>query len=255
MDETKFISGRIVERLEIADDLAVFRIAPDAECHFTPGQFATLGLPQSDGKLVERAYSIASSPLEKHLEFFIELVPQGRLTPSLFALGVGERVFIRRKFAGRFVLDERASAHLMAATVTGVAPYVSILRTHVALLRNKSAAAKDDRRFLVIHGASRSCELGFYRHELETMARDLEFISYVPTVSRFREDEAWTGELGRVEDVLRKHADALLLTGSSVAAYLCGHPQMIENARGILTRCRVAPEHIHEEKYFSIKNG
>ena len=257
MDETKFISGRIVERLDVSDDLAVFRIAPDEECHFTPGQFATLGLPSADGKLVERAYSIASSPLEKHLEFFIELVPEGRLTPSLFLLNMGDRVFIRRKFSGRFTLDEGAIVHLMAATVTGVAPYLSILRTRATLLRRSaSEAAERVNRFLVVHGAGRSQELGIYRVELETLAREFAFITYVPTVSRFSEDAEWMGEVGRVEDVLRKHADKLMSGSpdSVVAAYLCGHPQMIENARGILARCRVPSERIHEEKYFTVKS-
>ena len=253
MDETKFTSGRIVERRDLSDDLAVFRIAPEMEFNFTPGQFATLGLHDKDGKLVERAYSIASSLLEEQLEFFIELVPQGRLTPLIFSLETDGKVYMRRKFSGRFVLDARAQNHLMAATVTGIAPYVSILRTHVKRLREKDPAASRDTRFLVIHGASRSWELGTYRQELETLAAEHETITYIPTISRFRENAEWTGEVGRVEDVIRKYADKFSLSESSFAAYLCGHPQMIENARGILTRARVASEQIHEEKYFTIK--
>lgn len=254
MDNAKFISGRIAERLEVSDDLAVFRIEPEAEVTFIPGQFATLGLQGAEGKLVERAYSIASSPFEKQLEFFIELVPEGRFTPSLFQLNTGEHVFIRRKFSGRFVLDERATSHVMAATVTGIAPFVSILRTHTILQRRGDlTAAKSQNRFLVLHGASRSWELSFYSHELQMLSQEFATINYVPTISRFAEDPSWPGEVGRVEDVLRKHADSLPLAASDTAAYLCGHPQMIENARGILGRCRLAPELIHEEKYFSIK--
>ncbi len=257
MDEAKFTSGRIAERLEVGDDLAIFRVEPDREVSFTPGQFATLGLENSDGKLVERAYSIASSPLEKQLEFFIELVPEGRFTPSLFRLHAGERVFIRRKFTGRFVLDSRATSHVMAATVTGVAPFVSILRTHAIQQRrgDHDGASRAQNRFLVLHGASRSWELSTYCQELQALSREFATINYVPTVSRFAEDPTWSGEVGRVEDVLRKYADSLPLADSNTAAYLCGHPQMIENARGILSRCRVAPERIHEEKYFSIKTS
>jgi ferredoxin-NADP reductase len=50
---------------------------------FKAGQYATLGVDY-DGKRIERAYSIVSSPYEQDwLEFFIELVPQGELTPHL----------------------------------------------------------------------------------------------------------------------------------------------------------------------------
>ncbi len=41
-------------------------------------------------KRIERAHSIVSSPYEEGLEFFIELVPQGKLTPQeydLFKIG------------------------------------------------------------------------------------------------------------------------------------------------------------------------
>lgn len=251
MSASKFMQGRIVERLDIADDLAIFCIEPEDEFTFIPGQFATLGL-ECDGKHVERAYSIASSPYEPRLEFFIERVPDGCLTPSLFNLALGGTVSIRRRFSGHFVLDTNARTHhLMAATVTGIAPFTSILRTYVSDLHTGKATAQ--MRFMVLHGASRSRELGTYQAELERMSRETGLIAYVPTVSRWNEDPTWTGEVGRVEDVLRKHCDVLPLGEPELAAYLCGHPQMITNARGILQRSRVAAERIHEEKYFTIK--
>ena len=253
MSDSKFMQGRIAERIDISDELAIFRVEPEAEFTFIPGQYATLGL-ECDGKLVERAYSIASSPYEPLLEFFIERVPDGCLTPSLFNLSTGGFVSIRRRFVGRFVLDTSARTHhLMVATVTGVAPFVSVLRTHVADIRGGRAAA-GSLRFVVLHGASRSQEFGAYRPELEQLSKEMDSVTYVPTVSRWHEDLEWEGELGRVEDVLRKYCDTLPLGEPGLAAYLCGHPQMITNARGILQRSRVAPERIHEEKYFTIKS-
>jgi ferredoxin--NADP+ reductase len=52
--------------------------------------------------------------------------------------------------------------------------------------------------------------------------------------------------------VLRKYADELPLGSAELAAYLCGNPQMIDNARGVLRRARVAPEQIHTEQYFPL---
>ena len=72
----------------------------------------------------------------------------------------------------------------------------------------------------------------------------------MPTVSRLWEDAAWTGETGRVEDVLRKEAARLGLTASNAMGYLCGHPGMIESARGMLRRARFPEERIREERFF-----
>jgi NAD(P)H-flavin reductase len=79
-----------------------------------------------------------------------------------------------------------------------------------------------------------------------------DYVRYVPTVSRAQQDAGWQGEVGRVEDVLRKYADELWLGSGELAAYLCGNPQMIEIARGVLQRARVAPEQIHTEQYFPL---
>lgn len=252
MSNDKFIPATLRERVRVTDELAIFRVATTEPFSFQPGQFATLGLQRED-KLVERAYSIASAPEESLLEFFIEHVPEGRLTPSLFDLKVGDPLSVRRRFTGRFVLDVSSPArdvHLMCATVTGVAPFVSILRSHRFHLKDKTANTPT-LKFLLIHGASRSPEFAHYLEELQTMhgAGEVD-VEYVPTVSRYHEDEVWTGEVGRVEDVLRKYADKLPLAGERVAAYLCGNPHMIANARGVLLRSRVAPERIHEEKYY-----
>ena len=56
---------------------------------FKAGQCATLGVDDGD-KMIERAYSIVSSPYEQGLEFFMKLEPQGELTPQeydLFKIG------------------------------------------------------------------------------------------------------------------------------------------------------------------------
>jgi len=90
----KFYQARIVERRDLAHDLWIVRVAPGGEFRFQPGQYATLGVLDSE-KLHERPYSIVSAPHEELLEFFIELVPQGELTPLLYPLQVGGRMHSR----------------------------------------------------------------------------------------------------------------------------------------------------------------
>lgn len=247
MNLDKFTRGRLVDRVDISDELAVFRLRPEEPLSFEAGQYATLALLDGD-KAIQRAYSIVSAPHERDLEFFIERVPEGELTPRLWEVRTGsEAILIRRKIVGRFTRVPDATRHLMLATVTGIAPFLSMIRHHAFCL---DAGAATDGRFLVLHGASHAHDFGPYLGEMQRWARE-DWVDYVPTVSRPWEDEAWTGETGRVEDVTRKHADAHGFAGSGLAAYACGNPQMIENARSLLQRARLPAGQFHEEKYFT----
>src|SRR6202011_3739695 len=126
----KFHRAIITKRVDIAPELWMIRIQPDAEFKFIPGQYATLGLEGPD-KRRERPYSIVSSPHENELEFFFELVPPGDLTPLLYKLQPGHEVLVRKVPKGRFTLDTQSGRtnHLLVCTVTGVAPFVSYIRT------------------------------------------------------------------------------------------------------------------------------
>lgn len=249
MDETRYCRIELIERVDFSDDLALFRFHAHEHVDFTPGQYATIGM-QLDGmkRPLLRPYSVASAPHEKAIEFFIERVDEGKLSPYFWSLSTGDRIWMRKKIVGRFVLDERRRNHVMAATVTGIAPYASIVRAQIHALGEGRLA--EPHRFLLLHGASHSWELGTYRPELTEIADRYAWLTYVPTVSRPWDDPDWAGEVGRVEDVLRKHMDAADFSAANAAAYTCGHPKMIDKAQGILERARFEDAYIHEEKYF-----
>jgi ferredoxin--NADP+ reductase len=243
----KFYGARIVQRRDIAEDLWSIRVRPPAEIPFLPGQYATLGV-LAPHKHIERPYSIVSSPYEAELEFFFELVPRGELTPALYKLQVGDELTIRKGAKGRFTLDRAVHKnHLLLCTVTGVAPFVSFIRTLYA--DAKQNKFPEGHRLFLLEGASRSWEFG-YTEELKRIADEVQWLEYVRTVSRPWEDRNWAGEVGRVEDVIRKYTDLWKLTPETTFAYLCGHPKMIENGNGILARRGWAKEHIKQEIYF-----
>jgi len=247
MSQLNLCSAELIERINVSDTLAVFKFRGPDHLSFKAGQYATLGL-EADGDLIERPYSIVSSPYERALEFFIELVPDGVFTPRLWDLKLGSGILIRRRIVGHFTLDCSVNRHLMLATVTGVAPFVSTARTQ-RLDRNHGRVSEDE--FLLVHGASRSADFGPYLDELEELSR-ARWLTYIPTVSRPWEEPNWHGETGRVEDVVRKHADRLGFDHNTAVAYACGHPQMIENVKGILSRARFPADRIKEEDYFAI---
>jgi ferredoxin--NADP+ reductase len=244
----QFYRGRITRRVDFAPDLWSIRIDPGGEFKFRPGQYATLGV-QSTDKRSERAYSIVSSPHENEVEFFIELVPGGELTPQLHDLQSGNEILIRRVPKGRFLLDTDGARrnHLLVSTVTGVAPYVSYIRSLMNDEQERRFPA--GHRLFLLNGASHSWEFG-YHQEIADIASTATWLTYVPTISRAWEDVTWDGERGRVDDLLRKYVDEWRLTGEDTLAYLCGHPEMIEHSKSILRRKGFPNEAIREEIYW-----
>lgn len=247
--DDKFYRPRVSQRLDLTPTLWTMRVQAPGEFKFNPGQYATLGIEGADAKRWERPYSIVSSPYESEIEFFFELVPGGDLTPLLHKLQPGDELLMRKVPKGRFSLDTTSgrSHHLLVCTVTGVAPFVSYIRTLYAQWREGKFSG--EHKLFLLNGASRSWEFG-YCDELRRIAQAVPWLQYVPTVSRPWEDETWKGETGRADDILRKYADQWGLTAANSIVYLCGHPEMIEHAKGILKRIGFAKESMKEEIYW-----
>jgi ferredoxin--NADP+ reductase len=200
--------------------------------------------------MVERAYSIASSPVEGELEFFLERVPQGALSQRLHALGAGERVVLRKVARGNFLLDEESghNTHLMIATVTGVAPFVSMVRT---LRREQNNGRRlPGRRVFLVQGASHSREFGYDR-ELVRLEGETDWLRYVPAVSRPWEDVSWAGERGRLPGLLPKLLDRFGIDAAHTTAYLCGNPDMIAAGREVLEGAGFSKKSLREERYWA----
>jgi ferredoxin--NADP+ reductase len=158
-------------------------------------------------------------------------------------------MLMRKVPKGRFTLDTKSGHinHLLISTVTGIAPFVSYVRT---LYKDwKEGRFAGDQKLFLLNGASRSWEFG-YLDELRKFAAEVPWLKYVPTVSRPWDDQKWTGEVGRVDDLIRKYADMWQLNGANSVGYLCGHPQMIEHGKGMLQRIGFTREVLKEEIYW-----
>jgi ferredoxin/flavodoxin---NADP+ reductase len=250
MSTDKHFQGKIIDRRDLAQDLWVIHVEGETALPFKAGQYATIGV-ESNGKLVERPYSICSSPYENILEFFLELVPVGELTPLLYKLNKGDSFYMRRLAKGRFTLDLRSGRkhHLLLATVTGIAPYVSYIRTIYSDWKKGGELMPGDHKLYCLQGASRAWEFG-YRDELERIAAEVPWLKYVATVSRPWEDPDWKGETGRVDDLIRKYCSVWNLNPEETTGYMCGHPNMVENGRGIMARAGWKKDAVQEEVYF-----
>src|SRR5664280_351445 len=241
-------NATVIGREEIHPDLIVLRVRPDAALFdFKPGQFGVLGLPggaprvpeatpeepaTEPDKLIRRAYSIASSSVERrYVEFYLTLINSGQLTPRLFALKHGSPLFLGPKASGVFTLDRvpPGKAVVLIATGTGLAPYLSMLRT---MLVNET-----QRRFVVLHGARFGWDLG-YRGELESLARLRPNFTYIPSITRPDQDPHFHGRTGRVQALVEQgvveQESGVALDPAQADVFLCGNPDMVKAVKAML---------------------
>jgi ferredoxin--NADP+ reductase len=260
-------------RIDISPWLIILRVAPNGWTLpvFEPGQFAVLGLPgtaprsplsgeeenppEKPEKMIQRAYSIASSSVQReYLEFYLALVSTGALTPRLFSLQRGDPLYMSPKITGMFTLDRvpPEANVVMIATGTGLAPYMSMLGTYLT--------CGAPRRMAVLHGARHSWDLG-YRSELMTLQHLCPNLTYLATISRPEEEPVpWGGQVGYVQDLWRQGVLAekwgFNPTPEDTHIFLCGSPAMMDDVVPMLERegfcehTRKQPGQIHLERYW-----
>ena len=224
----------------------ILQVVPDGWTfpNYVPGQFASLGLfgsasrcgiatPEgaviAPDKLIRRAYSIASSPLNREfLEFYVALVPGGALTSRLFNLKIGDRIWLSRKATGAFTFDDsrvpKGANLVLFTTSSGLAPFVSMLKTHLKF--------PPERRIALIHGVRNSWDLG-YRSILMAMEHLRTNLTYLPVISRpAAEPVPWTGATrSRPGCVDESGHRAGLGLPSGAGRYACLHLRQSQDGR------------------------
>ncbi|HMC90092.1 MAG TPA: ferredoxin--NADP reductase [Gemmataceae bacterium] len=249
-------------------DLMILRVRPDfpRPVH-KPGQYSTLGLgyweprfpgcqeealqPGEESKLARRAYSISCSVLSakgelediEHtdwLEFYVVLVRESdkkqapALTPRLFLLTEGDRLYLGEKITGHFTLDpvKPGDAVVFLATGTGEAPHNYLLwellqRGHAGKIL--SACCVRYRRDLAYLAIQEELMRRYPHYTyLSLTTREAETVQHKVYVQDLITSGQLEEKLGQPLDPARTHV------------FLCGNPKMIgvpykDRATGALT--------------------
>ena len=264
----------------LKNNLAIFKIKPESGSvpDFKAGQFTTLGLPVNSegGKLVRRAYSIASPPEQKkYFELYIRWAEKpipGRLTTELFERKQGDEIFWLKPTGPFGILDKGRDGSqdtrriVMMGGGTGIAPFISFI-LHLK-------ARQDKREIICLHGVSYVDELG-YRElltELEEESidkgRDKWNFRYRASISRPDEhfNRSWGGHKGRVETFLNPNSSGKSpleelvgekITPENTMFYVCGFQGTVDAGLGHLTPAgfveerKKRPDGSHDLRYES----
>ena len=242
-----WLAGKVVENRHWTDALFSLRVE-GVQATFEAGQFVRIALDMekgNEGSRVARPFSFVNPPHDPVLEFYGIVVPEGPLSPRLARLVPGDTLFVASNPAGFLVLSEvpDAATLWMVCTGTGIAPFVSILRTEAPWRRFRNV--------VLVHAVRHAREL-VYRD----VFRDMN-LTYVSFVSR----EAAPGSLaGRIPAAVRdgrlEAAAGLKLAPDSSHVMLCGNPEMLKDTaaalveRGMRKHRRRAPGHITVESFW-----
>jgi ferredoxin-NADP reductase len=214
---------------------------------FVPGQFVQIHFHYADGKATKRSYSVATvgngtvTPVER-VEIAVSYVEGGAATALLSDLAEGGTVDASGPY-GRFCLMDADTnkRYLLVGTGTGVTPYRSMLP------KIREAIATRGCTFELIYGARNETEL-LYGDEFEAFAREVPGFAFHPCFSRqMRATPRPNDRSGRVHVALAE----LKPDAAHDIAYLCGNPDMVDQAFALLKEAGLPVPHIRREKYVS----
>jgi ferredoxin/flavodoxin---NADP+ reductase len=239
----KWLTGRVIENRHWTETLFSLRVE-GVRLSFQAGQFVRIAL-EIDGQRVARAFSFVNPADDPVLEFYGVIVPEGPLSPRLAKLKAGDALYVAQNPAGFLVLSEVPDAETLwlVATGTGLAPFLSILRTEAPWRRFKNV--------VLVHAVRYANELTYKEVIRRTAARYVTFVSREPAPG------ALAGRIpAAIADGRLESAAGLPLTPQSSHVMLCGNPQMLRDAaavlaaRGMRKHRRRVPGHITVESFW-----
>ncbi|MBL4819904.1 MAG: ferredoxin--NADP(+) reductase [Gammaproteobacteria bacterium] len=244
-----WIKGEVVENIHWTENLFTLRVNADVNI-FTAGQFTSLAL-DIDGERIARPYSYLSAPDERPVEFFFYTATGGKLSNALVKLESGDHLWIKQNANGFFTLNEVPNSRdlWMMGTGTGIAPFLSILKTKEPWDRFEN--------IVLVHAVRTSADLRYLEIVQQLQQEYKNRFIFQAFVSRESVEDTLPGRIppaiadGSLEQAARLKLD---ITRSQVM--LCGNPDMVKDtmeilaSRGLKKNRRRTPGQVTVENYW-----
>jgi NAD(P)H-flavin reductase len=234
--------ARVLENLPVATgSMWITLEATDGlPAAYEPGHVLGLGLKMNGGHM-RHAYTVSrGEPRIRRFEHLYRIIPEGRMTPRLAELSIGDTVFFHGPFHTPIQQEIQAEAEriVLIATGTGVGPLFGYA---------EKALNEGETRPVTLYG-------GF--HEESHMSLAVEFAALALRYPNFdwhytvtQPSQSWQGLTGRVTDCVPDKIDRRKL--ETYHFHLVGNGEMVHLMRRALHRAGVSSGRVSIETYFS----
>ena len=232
--------GVVAEIIVETPETNTLRISLPDPSEFLPGQYYNIRIPmEGRPRPIQRAYSIGSSPKPNFslIDVGIREMPGGLVSPVLVrGVAPGDELEVRGPYGNFTWTEEMGGPVLLIGAGSGVVPLMSMIRYQAAVGTNHP---------MQLLYSSKSHEYVIYRDDLTSLEAEHDWLlvsySYTrdPHDSRARYHRRIDKEM--VAEVARESGARL--------AYICGPPEMVEDAERTLVDLGLEPEAVRTEKY------
>lgn len=240
------LAFQVVRNEEIAPRVNHISLTCPEHFSFIPGQFITIHFEHA-GRSIRRSYSIASRPgVDQTIDFAASYVEGGVASEYLFGLTPGAVLQVSGPF-GRLILRAEPLHRLfLIATGTGITPYRSMLSALSEKMR-----AEPDLQVFIMQGVQYRKDV-LYAEDFHIWAKQFpEQAVYRTYLSRenLNDVRAAYEYSGYVQSSFAE----LSIVPEQEVVYLCGNPNMIDEAFAVLQEVGLSTSQIRREKYISSK--
>lgn len=208
----------IISNRSIAKDVYVLSFQRDF--NFTAGQIIAVDIIPNG---TPRLYSIASGENEKNIDILFDEKLDGKLTPFLSNLTSGDTIYVSEPFGDFRCEDENC---WFIASGTGIAPFVSMIRSGMAKGKKLIHGGKNDENF-------------YFSDLIEKELKN----DYVRCASQQTDTSFYKGRL-------TKWLVEQSVFSKEISYYLCGSSEMVVDVRDFLIKKGVSFDKIISETYF-----
>ncbi|CAL4043961.1 Flavodoxin/ferredoxin--NADP reductase [Buchnera aphidicola (Tetraneura ulmi)] len=199
---------------------------------FLAGQFTKLAILNKKNKIsIQRAYSFVNPPGKKNLEFYILLIPNGKLTNYLYNLKPSEKILISKNSFGFFTLENIQSCKnlWMISTGTGIGPYISILQDH--------SWKKKFEKIIFVNAVRYESDLIYLPFLKKIKKKNKGKIKIITIVSRSKSSNK-TYFRERIPKLIKNNLleekIGIKINSKNSHVMLCGNPNMVRETKKIL---------------------
>ena len=213
---------KLVDKKFIGNSNLIIRVEKNDKI-FNAGQFYSVGIPDLP---INREYSVCNNANDNYIEFLIRYVDGGRLTPKLFNTKIGENIKILGPYGEFYLKDfDINKKYLFIGTGTGIAPFLSIIKTHNIL------------NYKIMHGI----------RELKDKIDGLDSKKYEIYLSREKCSNQNNVFEGRVTNFIKEKLDN---TDKNNLFFLCGNSLMVSEVHEMLILNNINNNQIFTEIFF-----